>query len=247
MGQCGISYQEDLVVKPTEVNVVEGDHVLKIVCSQNQTYCLLKNGILVTAGENDQNELGRSGKRSLLSRCDALETFQIVDAAVASNFTTLLSKDGRIISWGVNDMGQLGNGNRESNFKPRVNTSISEPILQISSGAQHTVMLTKSGSVFTYGANKRGQLGSGQLTSSTTPTIVPSLQHKPVISISCGENHTLILMSGGNVYSWGENAQGIVIFYMDYCVIRHTVSCCYGVSTQANLVRATPHLVCGLK
>ena len=209
-GQAGIASGEDFVPTPLAVNgtSLEADHVLRISTNKSQSFVVTSYGTILTAGSNDNNELGRAGKRSLLRRVDAIETFQITEASLGDGFVHLICDDGRVLSWGRNDLGQLGNSSRESKDKPRVNTTLTEPILQIASGGTHVVALTKSGRVITWGGNRKGQLGDGQLTSSTVPLSPIQLRHRPVVSVACGENHCLALTVGGNCYAWGDNAQG---------------------------------------
>lgn len=167
----------------------------------------MKDGSILSCGENDKNELGRIGKRSLLQRVDALEAFQLTDISAGEGFVIMVDKDGRVISWGENSMGQLGIGNRDCREKPRVNSVIPDGILQISAGAQHSICISRSGDVFAWGGNRKGQLGDGQLTSNSSPFLIPQLRHRPITMVSCGENHTLALTVGGNVYSWGDNSR----------------------------------------
>ena len=115
-----------------------------------------------------------------------------------------------------------------------MNATTSEPLLQISAGAQHVLALSKSGNVITWsaflshllyhiftnpftkfyflffprGGNRKGQLGDGQLTSSCVPQSILQLRHRPVISIACGESHSMVLTVGGSVYAWGETTNG---------------------------------------
>lgn len=121
-----------------------------------------------------------------------------------NNFSIIACHDGRFISWGRNESGQLGNGTRERKDKPR-QVSSSHSMLQVTAGAEHVVGLTTDGSVITWGANRKGQLGNGQFTSSCVPEVIKLLRHRPVISIACGESHTLALTIGGNIYAWGDN------------------------------------------
>lgn len=208
VGQLGISLGNDYGQQPICVNHLEASSVVKVDMNQNQTFIVMKSGMLLTSGQNDNNELARTGKRSYFQRVDAIETFQIKDASLGEGFFHLVCDNGDLLSWGRNELGQLCNGGRENSERPRVNVSIKERLLQIASGSTHTVGLTKSGKIVTWGGNRKGQLGDGQLTSSTTPVIPIQLRHRPIIAIACGENHTLVMTIGGNVYSWGEGTQG---------------------------------------
>ena len=207
VGQCGLASGEDFLTNPTLLSFGNDESVHQISSNNFQTFIVHKNGALSTAGNNDSNELGRTGKRSLFQRVDSVETFQVIETALGEGFFHILTKEGKLISWGKNEFGQLGNGNREYREKPKLNSSI-ESIIQIACGQQHVVALSKSGNVLTWGGNRKGQLGDGQLTSCTLPKLIPQLRHRPVISIACGENHSMVMTVSGNVYSWGDNTFG---------------------------------------
>ena len=70
------------------------------------------------------------------------------------------------------------------------------------------ICLSKGGNVLVWGANRKGQLGNGQLTSICNPEKIPQLRHRPVIAIACGENHSMCLTIGGSIYTWGDNSMG---------------------------------------
>ena len=216
-GQAGCKCAEEHLLLPhniqhTSEGTVEASRFARIVCNQNTTFVLSTDGSVLTAGFNDNNELGRQGKRSVLSRVEALEAFRVCDVALGGNFVILSLKDGRTVSWGKNDMGQLGlgSGHRDDVSKPKLASILTDAggVVQLCAGANHCVAIARSGAVYTWGANRKGQLGDGFLNSSATPKILPQLRHRPVISIACGEAFTLALTVGGNVYSWGDNAQG---------------------------------------
>ncbi|CAD5232284.1 unnamed protein product [Bursaphelenchus xylophilus] len=61
--------------------------------------------------------------------------------------------------------------------------------------------------VWAWGANDLGQLGAGN----AVPTRIPKrvkVPQGPVIKISAGYDHTLALLSTGEVYGWGSNKNG---------------------------------------
>ena len=84
-----------------------------------------------------------------------------------------------------------------------------EKITVISDGDSHSVALSDTGRIFTWGRNNVGQLGLGTLfTQSTTiPQIIyPSLRTNEVVTtISAGSKHTLILTNQNRVLGWGDN------------------------------------------
>jgi alpha-tubulin suppressor-like RCC1 family protein len=87
-----------------------------------------------------------------------------------------------------------------------VNVNVPETV---AAGAYHSLMLRKTGTVWAWGQNQYGQLGtSGVPTVVTTPTPVASLP--AVKAIATGIGHSLALDLDGQVWAWGQNASGQV-------------------------------------
>ena len=64
------------------------------------------------------------------------------------------------------------------------------------------------GRVFSFGRNNRGQLGLGDKTARSTPTIVTAFHDETIVAAAMGSFHTIFLDSNGRVYSCGRNADG---------------------------------------
>lgn len=86
-----------------------------------------------------------------------------------------------------------------------INLPTSSPVVQIACGLHHTVVMTLSGEVFTFGSNQYGQLGTGDLQSVQGPVKV----NVPGVSqVSCGSNHTVLMTYKGMVYTFGNYQKG---------------------------------------
>ncbi|XP_065336809.1 RCC1 and BTB domain-containing protein 1-like [Cloeon dipterum] len=71
--------------------------------------------------------------------------------------------------------------------------------------------ISRSGSVFSWGENKNGQLGLGTTKYTKVPTkISGSLKEKKVVQVASGGLHTLALTSGGEIIAWGANTNGML-------------------------------------
>jgi alpha-tubulin suppressor-like RCC1 family protein len=73
--------------------------------------------------------------------------------------TLLLSAAGLVLSFGSNSWGQLGVGDLIPHGAPVPLHRLDEVVTKISAGAYHSVALTSSGRVYTWGNNSKGQLG----------------------------------------------------------------------------------------
>lgn len=90
----------------------------------------------------------------------------------------------------------------------KVSIPSTNPIVQISCGLHHTVVLTSAGEVFTFGSNQYGQLGTGDLQPIASPVQVKIPGMAIASQVAAGSNHTVILSSKGIVYTFGNYQKG---------------------------------------
>ena len=80
--------------------------------------------------------------------------------------------------------------------------------LTITTGYDHTMILSHYNALMTFGDNSFGQLGGGHLNQQWTPVSVsgPSgLEDDPYVDVSGGWGHTVALTASGHVHVWGMN------------------------------------------
>ncbi|KAF5893394.1 methionine aminopeptidase 2 isoform X2, partial [Clarias magur] len=75
-------------------------------------------------------------------------------------------------------------------------------------GTEHAVLLTVSGTVYTWGHGSHGQLGQGTLVSGDEPQAVEALWGVPMKSVAAGGWHSACISAGGDLYVWGWNESG---------------------------------------
>ncbi|CAB3398193.1 unnamed protein product [Caenorhabditis bovis] len=93
----------------------------------------------------------------------------------------------------------------------KLNLSKSVPDVKVSSvccGNFHTVILAADRRVFTFGSNCHGQLGTGDISSKSTPQQVILPADLVVVQIAAGSNHTVLRTSDGSVYTFGAYSKG---------------------------------------
>lgn len=125
-----------------------------------------------------------------------------MSGGATSRHSLLINPRGLFV-WGYNYYGQLGLGDTSNRTAPQ-KLKFKTPILAISCGYNHSMILDKRGNVWTWGNNVNGELGVGDTTHRTTPqkvdlTCVGAL----VVTVACGANHSMILDENGEVWCWG--------------------------------------------
>lgn len=92
---------------------------------------------------------------------------------------------------------------------PKLITSLSGiPIAFIACGSNHTFSISKSGGVYGWGKNTRGQLGVNDYDNKMYPTQLRTLRNIRVRFISCGEEFSMFLTLDGGVLTCGAGMFG---------------------------------------
>lgn len=172
------------------------------------------------------NGYGQIGDGTASDRYSPMQVLGAGGAGYLDNVTALdagryhsvaLKTDGTVWAWGRNNIGQLGNGTTTNSYTP---VQVKDPsgtgfltgIVAIASGYQHVAALRSDGAVFAWGSNNRGELGNGTENESSLPVQVLSPDGAgyltDIIAIAAGNQHTLALQRGGEVWVWGSNGLG---------------------------------------
>ncbi len=130
------------------------------------------NGTVYACGSGDAGELGTGSTTSASRPAPVIglpRHVRVTSLASSWEGSGALLADGDYYDWGYNAAGQLGNGTTADSAEP-VKVDLPGPVSQVfqgGSGAENgqTVAILANGSVWTWGNNDRGQLGTGTLTS----------------------------------------------------------------------------------
>ncbi len=126
--------------------------------------------------------------------------------------TLAVCQDGSLWTWGRNNMGQLGHGNcSEGKYKlPTQVMGLAKKIcIRAAAGGQHSLVLTSSNKVYSWGCNIHGQLGlSKKVSNVPSPDIVTALRRSGTCHIACGYSHCVALLSSEQIFTWGRNDCG---------------------------------------
>ena len=122
-----------------------------------------------------------------------------------------VTKDDKVYGLGRNRDGILGLGHKEVvNECTEIKELSKQKVKEIFKGGYFLLALTEDYQIFGWGVNDLGQLGRGYVSYSNNrlykPQKIDFPSEEKIIDISCGYNHTLVLLENGLVYGWGDNA-----------------------------------------
>ena len=121
-----------------------------------------------------------------------------------------LTNNGKVYACGRNDLGHLGLGDSTNRSTPtQITTNIgSLTISDISCGVSHSMFLTNDGKVYVCGGNSYGQLGLGDTTNRSSPTLITNIGSLKIIKIQAADQCSFFLTDNGKVYACGFNNVG---------------------------------------
>lgn len=96
----------------------------------------------------------------------------------------------------------------QSPYPVFVSSLANETIIAISAGQYHSLALTDSGKLYTWGWGVHGQLGHGDVEDVRTPKQVEFFKETKIAQIAAGHAHSLVLTTNGIVYAFGSNFFG---------------------------------------
>jgi alpha-tubulin suppressor-like RCC1 family protein len=201
--------------------------VAQVAAGGAHALVVTSTGQLYAFGSNLYGELGRrrNAGRELSNPIPHIVAMpsssgSVVQAAAGEGFSLTLTSAGKVYAFGDDRMGQLGRpppGGRWPNPSPvpRLVRLRGERgnVIEIAAGSADSLVLTSSGQLYSFGANKNGQLGRRAHIGSEKPNSVPTPVALPrsagrAMRVAAGASHTLVLTSSGRVYAFGDNSRG---------------------------------------
>jgi alpha-tubulin suppressor-like RCC1 family protein len=224
-GQLGIN---NATLTLTPVTTFAGGNTWKsVTCGEYYTAAIKTDGSLWTWGRNAEGQLGINAAGD--TRSTPVTTFAggttWKQVSAGSAHTAAIKTDGSLWTWGAQFNGELGinvGGAFQGRGTPVTTFVGGTTWKSVSCGGQFTTAIKTDGSLWTWGANNNGQLG-------TNDAIVRSI---PVTTFAGGTNWkqvdagaiTAAIKTDGTLWVWGGNTSLGQL----------------GINTTSNTTRSTP-------
>ncbi|XP_071972894.1 probable E3 ubiquitin-protein ligase HERC6 [Engystomops pustulosus] len=208
-GQLGSGQFPQQSPIPRKISGLSDIRIIQISCGHFHTVALSEDSNVFSWGKNDNGQLGL-GKQTPNQASPQLVKFlkgvPLVQVSVGGCQSFALSMSGIVFGWGRNNAGQVGlqSDPLKDVFKPHAISSLRDKgVIYISCGDEHTAVLSKEGTVYTFGNGTLGQVGKNSVTHTAVPQKIEEYEGQ-VSQIACGSYHTLLYVFTSNkIVSFG--------------------------------------------
>ncbi|TMS05920.1 putative E3 ubiquitin-protein ligase HERC4 [Larimichthys crocea] len=171
-GQLGLETSGLDVKAPQHVRSVSAVPLVQIAAGGEQSFAVSFSGCVFAWGGNDCGQLGlgdRTDRRTPTSVL-CLNTKKSVHVSCGENHTAVLTKDGVVFTFGSGQHGQLGHNSFRDELRPRLVAELwGAKVIKIACGRRHTLVLTDSKRLYSFGCDEQGQLGRGEESHPSVP------------------------------------------------------------------------------
>ncbi|BDR53358.1 hypothetical protein KIM372_12650 [Bombiscardovia nodaiensis] len=169
---------------------------------------LTDTGRIYAWGSNSSGQLGVTGANATSPQAVPLPASITIKQIVAGDeFSAALSNNRDLYTWGNNTYGQLGDGTTTSHSAPTGIPAPSTPV-RIAAGGSHMLAITNTDALYAWGANTNGQQGDGYTSPNTSPYRINPPTGITYTHLGAGTSHSLATDTNGDLYTWGNNANG---------------------------------------
>jgi len=208
--QLGSEPYRNIERNPQDVNISPGRTVKQVACGGYHTCAVLDNGGLTCWGRNSYGQLGDGTNETRATPVNVALDNKVKMVTLGRDSTCVILEDDSLKCWGRNRDGQLGIGTFVDQWSPTdVNVVNNKAVKHISLSASGTHMcaILNDNSLFCWGDNYIGQLGTGNTDDAKEPVEV-NLNGKLVKQVSVGDSHTCVVLFDETLKCWGSNYSG---------------------------------------
>lgn len=188
-GQLGLGSSGPSVTFPQHVKSLAELPLVQVAAGGEQSFSLSVSGNVFSWGSNTcgQLGLGDTTDRHAPTLVHRLHTKKTCFISCGETHTAILTKDGAVFTFGSGRHGQLGHNSFKDELQPRLVAELwGSKVTEVACGRQHTLVLTESQKMYSFGCGDQGQLGHGKKSHPAVPLPVqlpkkhkdgPSVRH----------------------------------------------------------------------
>lgn len=190
------------------VSVTGLTNAVDVAAGGNFTCALRSGGSVACWGGNGSGQLGDGTKSTRAAPTSVRDLTDAVAISAGEAHACAVRSGGTVACWGDGFNGQLGNGSAPSESQTPVDVPSLTDVATVAAAERSTCALKRDGTVFCWGANERGQLGSGvaNTTPNPSPIVVSGLDD--AIALWAGASHACAVRRAGVVVCWGAGSSG---------------------------------------
>lgn len=172
-----------------------------------QTSAIKSSGTLWSWGGGFTGALGNSSTVSSSSPVQEISYSNNWCQVSNGYLTAAIKTSGQLWAWGSNLAGEIGDNTTISKSSPVQEISSSTDWCMVSSGKFNTSAIKTSGTLWAWGCNDDGQLGSNTTTNSSSPVqeITSSINW---CQVSASRRNAFGIKTSGQLWAWGRNNCG---------------------------------------
>jgi alpha-tubulin suppressor-like RCC1 family protein len=206
-GQLGLG---DLDPRDTPQKVTMPISIERLSAGAAFTCARGTDGSLYCFGSNEYGQLGIGSNAPQNAPMKVMGIASVVRLTTGAGHSCAFTSDGIVSCWGDNREGQLGTGDTDARNKPvRIDPDGLGAVTQVYAGGAHTCAQRVDGSLWCWGSNRFGQLGTGDTKGRVLPEqIAPDVLGNSVSAVYTGGAHTCAVKVDGSVWCWGNNQYG---------------------------------------
>ena len=195
--------QARVATRPREVVLDSPDTLVQVSAGYGFSLARTINNTVISWGVNSSGQLGQGDYVSSSRPRPIAGLTTVIDIAASSGHALFLKSNGTV--W---ETGGLANVSSLTTTPRQV--SFPEPITRVFAGEGKAFAVTAAGRLYAWGNNFWGELGFGDSSARSTPTLIPGSGTGSLIvrEIASGPTHTLARLADGRVFAWGENNWG---------------------------------------
>jgi alpha-tubulin suppressor-like RCC1 family protein len=190
------------------VRLPRGTKVTSVRSQCSHSLAVTSAGGVLAWGDNDLGQLGvgtTQGHRTPV-RVRLPSGSKVRAVRAGCNFSLALTTSGHVLAWGFNGNGELGIGTTQTHRTPvQVRLPKGVRVTAISTGDDHSLALTSTGRVFSWGSNQDGQLGDTTTTTRHKPVQVALPKGTKATSLAAGTEYSFALTAKSQLYAWGAD------------------------------------------